>query len=1851
MKTQAHYSQLHLLHLLAFLAFGLLGLLPLTAWSQTPDLASRYANLAFKVLDISEQNYRNAPALSIRLASPLDAKSNFQSFFQVQDRQMKPVDGQWILSDNGVQLYFQNIEPQQTYTITINAKLTDALGRTLSADSPLKTELKTRALPPTASFSSTGMVLPANLGKGLPVDSVNVAEVDIDFHRVMADKVPQFLSRYGESKTSTNYWYLSKENVDEESGYVDNHLGSFLNLAYSGRFSLKTVKNSKIRNYLPIESVPALTQPGLYLAIMKAAGRYPDDYQTTYFFISDLGLHTRIFDRHFDIYLSSLKTGQALAQVKTLLLGENGETLAQGLTDAAGFVNFARPAKNPALIFAQLNSQIALVDLRSSALDLSEFKQGTRHGQNQELFIYGPRDIYRPGETVSFAALLRDPDAQFSKSLPLAAEIQQPDGSKISQFTWTGDAQGYYQHQWEIPKTAALGLYKLKVISPDEEAKHYAFHVEDFLPERLSLELHAAEGLPAIVGASEDLALAIKGAYLYGAPAALNKLTLKVTSVMDREPLPEQWPGFQFGNLKEEASYQSDEQSTELDKDGLLSWNMASEWGNQQSPLKLKVEASLFDDGGRPINRTYYQRAWPYDSAVGIRPVSFSASDKNAKAPANSLVEFEIIKANLSGQLLAAPALELNLIQEDRNYYWSYSSDNGWNQEFSSKEFTVYNQTLAVTAAKTSVRLPVEWGEYRLEITDPETKAITSYRFRAGESWWFDETTTTTQAAPRPDQVLIQLNQARYRAGETAKVRITAPFDGEALVTVEANQRLWLQRLKVSAQGTEVAIAINPEWKRHDIFVTAMVLKPAGEGSKPGPNRAFGLLHLPLDRTERQLAVSLEAPHKTLPNQKFHTQLKLAKPPAAGETVFVTLAAVDVGVLSLTHFKTPDAFAWFFEPRAYTPALKDLYYRVIENQEGDWAKLRFGGDASIDLTGKQPDEGIEILSKFMGPVAFDAKGEATIAFDLPDFNGKMRLMALAYSNSQYGMAEQEVTIAAPVIAELTTPRFLGGGDQSQLTLMLQNLTEQPQTMAVTLEVTHPLQMKNSGEPQTITLKPQQKQVVVYPVTAAMGFDQASIDLTVQGVMLAGETAPLSFTRHWALPVRPAVAAETRKQYQTLTKGQTFTADSKKLLNGLETSSVHSRLTLSTEPPLNLTQHLHDLLHYPYGCLEQTTSSAYPLAVATPERMKALGLGNEDLSQEERGKRIRVAVERLSGMQKSNGSFGLWGNQDPEEHWLTVYASDFLLQIRDGGFSVSDNLLNRALARLEEYLLAEGILVEERWSNDAEHYNFAYKAYAGFVLSRLNRANLGSLRNLYDHHALEAKTALPLVHLALALANQGDALRSQAALKKALELKRNDWKNYYYYGDYGTAIRDESLLLGLLSSANKLPATATQRLFELAGEINSRSYFSTQERTALFILGSSLKTDANKTWQGELNQQPLTGKQWSRLFNSGDTLKAMNFKLTSEGPIYVRYEVNGYPTTPPAASEPKDRLYLTRTYYDRQGQKLTGNTFKAGDLVLVDVTLWNHWERMPDLLLVDLLPAGFELENQNLDNSIKIDDRVIDGKTIAQHLQDQPLKHQEFRADRFVAALELELGNKTSKHLFYLMRAVTPGHYQVPQPTVEDMYRPSIRAIGSNKLAWVDIVGKDTVAKTPPSPTATATPQVLLQQMLSGASDNNEALLLQAKQQLEARPKVARGNRKTARKLNDDGLAAFNQQNYPVALARFEEAIKADPADVEIHNNLGLALLKAGKLTEAETALFNTLSLQPNRSGAWINLAELYAQQQKVPATLGALRNTYRFSGNPDKTRDYLLTLSSKADATTILKEAAVKVLDEINAQP
>ncbi|VFS53011.1 Alpha-macro-globulin thiol-ester bond-forming region [Budvicia aquatica] len=489
---------------------------------------------------------------------------------------------------------------------------------------------------------------------------------------------------------------------------------------------------------------------------------------------------------------------------------------------------------------------------------------------------------------------------------------------------------------------------------------------------------------------------------------------------------------------------------------------------------------------------------------------------------------------------------------------------------------------------------------------------------------------------------------------------------------------------------------------------------------------------------------------------------------------------------------------------------------------------------------------VQIVAQQALPVVLNDKGEGEIKLPIPDFNGELRLMAQAWSDEEFGSAESKIIVAAPLIAELSMPRFIAGGDRSILALDLSNLTDAEQTLDVKV-MTNGLIKQTGTATQNVKLAKGQRKTLSIPIEALNGFGQGDIKVTVNGLVLPNEPT-MVIERHWTLGVRPATPAKTNSYAMTLSSGQNWVLPPD-ALQGLATSTIEGQMTLTGTPPLNVAQHIRELFAYPYGCLEQTTSGLYPSLYSNQAQLAALGIKSD--SDDVRRKNIDIGIERLLGMQKGNGSFALWDKQGYEEYWLTAYVTDFLIRAREQGYSVQEDALNKANQRLLRYLQDRN-QIETRYSESsktADASRFAVQAYAGLVLARQQQAPLGALRQLYDRRG-EAMSGLPLVQLGVALQLMGDMPKATQAIKQGVAMggaQRNVW-----LGDYGSELRDNALILSLLNEYNLLPEQQGSVLMGLSDNLISERYLSTQERNAVYLAGRNLLNKQSADWSVDVS---------------------------------------------------------------------------------------------------------------------------------------------------------------------------------------------------------------------------------------------------------------------------------------------------------------------------------------------------------------------------------------------------------------
>jgi uncharacterized protein YfaS (alpha-2-macroglobulin family) len=1584
-----------------------------------------YVDKDVEVQSVLEQNYDNGASIVIRFNVPVDRNTDFRRYLEIsRDDELLP-ESNWLINDDGFLAVYPFIEPTSQYSVRIKPGLRAINGRSHVANRVFS--ITSRRSEPSAVFAGNAQVMSSKLKRALPVVTLNVDEVDVDFFHIAVDEIPVWA--HFNSSQRRNYYNLKA--FSEKNPLV-----------YSARFAIKHQRNQRTTTNLDLSGIPPLDKSGAYLAVLRIPGRYEHDYDTNFFTTSDVGIQVRRTVKAMHIFTNAISSGQILEGVE-ISLYQGDKLKARQVTDKEGICRFRNWFKGSDTLVARKGDDYTILRL-VQPLDLSGITNATERHQEMQLFAWGPRDLYRPGELFETYAILRDHDARQLRDTPLRATLYNATGSQVVNTTLNQDNNGSYHFSHQLTDSVKPGEWRLVYSNPGnrEMLAEYQFTVEEFLPERMALALY--DGDPTrhrLFYDSAQLTIPVSGQYLYGAPASGNAVDGYLVAEPDRHPF-DRWKTYSFGIDNEEIPQpRLTLDKIELDAEGVASWMIdLDNWKSVTSPLALTATASLYESGGRPVTRSFSATRMSREKLVGIEPQFDNRVDNDTNAG------FKLVLTDNRGEPQSG-SYHYVVIREDRNYYWTYSDRTGWSWHFDPMEYESFSGKLTFKADKPlSISVPVKWGNYRLEVRDGANRTLSSYRFRTR---WYGWGNSAAGTALKPDQVTMSFREERYRAGDTAHLLLSPATAGLATITVENNEEvLWVSRYEVEAEKMQFDIPIMEDWSRHDIYVTATILSPGDMQHSVAPKRALGFINLPLRRADAEFSVSIDVPEKIASEQRISAHVRINSDTGRiPDNTYVTLAAVDVGVLNITRYKTPDPVSYLYAARRYEANIYDVYGQIIENAGFDYSQQRFGGgfkesEAELSRGGAKPKSDVRIVSLQSAPVRVSQDGTATIDMEIPHFNGKLRWMAIAYSGQTYGSAEANTTVADKLVTQLAKPRFLAVGDETEITLDLSNMSEETQQLTLTMQSSGALALHEWEK--SLVVAAGTKKTLRFPIKA---LKVGSGIIKLQASNAQEGSHGISVKRDWTLGVRYAYPAITRKEMKVLNPGEVWTP--KIEIDDLDKASVQGQLILSSQPPIDVASHFEHLLKYPYGCTEQSTSSGYPWVLVDLEVAHQMMLMpiikrrfNTDYTEAFRKQQIEKAVKRVLLRQNSSGGFALWSSSGGELSWLSVYVTDFLTDAEMAGAEVDADALNSSLNRLREYLRRPS-RISNRWSSNTDIYAFATRAYAAYVLAKVSRTNLSDLRRLYD----EVKdgfddSPLPWAHLGYALDITGDAKRAKEAYAKAREQQFAD----RYIGYYDSNLRDLSLTYAILAANTEANSEMLLQIFELT---KKRRWLSTQERNALFkaalvsktAIGEQLLLALIKT---DSFEQKIDRKKTFRSILDFGQLDSVESISSEKSTLFASLEIVGNHAVVPAAYS--DGFTIKRDYFDIDGQNIDSNTLKRGDLVVVRISVTAE-HNTPDALVVDLLPAGLELENQNLANaSVDLSKVAIDGVKLKDWRSKANVVHVEYRDDRFVTALMLD--EYGSSDLFYLARAVTPGNYRVPPPFIEDMYRPYRHALGA-----------------------------------------------------------------------------------------------------------------------------------------------------------------------------------------------------------
>ena len=1539
----------------------------------------------FRLLDYTIDLDSASPRACFQFSEDLAKRTDFAPFVALAGND-KPA-----LTSEGRQLCVDGLKHGERYNINLRAGLPSTVNEGLPKSAEFNVYVRDRK--PFVRFTGRAYVLPRNGQRGIPLVSVNTPSVSIDVFRI-GDRNLINTVIDGDFQRALSRYELSS--LGDERGVK----------VWSGQLATATTLNQDVTTAFPVDEALGAMQPGIYVMTASAKGPGSDSsgddggLATQWFIVSDLGLTAFSGNDGIHVFVNSLASTEAISKAEVRLVARNNEILATRKTDDAGHAVFeaglarGEGGLSPAMLTVTTDkADYAFLSLKSNAFDLSDRGvSGRAVPAGADAFVYAERGVYRSNETVYLTALLRDGLGNAISGSPLTMVVERPDGVEFRRAVLPDQGAGGRTLALVLNSAVPAGTWRVRAFTDPKgnSVGETTFMVEDYIPERIDFEITSKDKQ---IKVDAPVELKVDGHFLYGAPAS----DLQLEGDMLVAPADERpgFAGYQFGVADEEnASNERTpiENLPESDANGVATFPVSlAKPPTSTRPQEAQIFIRMAEAGGRAVERKIVLPVAPAAAMIGVKPLF---GDKNVAE--GDKAAFDVVFVSPDGKSLARAGLHYELLKIESRYQW-YRQNSSWDFEPVKSTTRVDDGDLTVVADRPArIILSPQPGRYRLDVKSADADGpLTSVQFDVG--WYSDGSADT------PDLLETSIDRPEYQSGDTMVVSVNARTAGKLTINVLGDRLLTTQNTDIKEGTAQVKIPVAKDWGS-GAYVVATLRRPLDAVALRMPGRAIGLKWFGIDKKSRTLQVDLSPPALVRPNTTMRLPVKLTglNP---GEDAKIVVAAVDVGILNLTNYKPPAPDDYYLGQRRLTAEIRDLYGQLIDAMQGTRGQLKTGGDsAGAELQGSPPTQ--KPLALYSGIVTVAADGTAEISFDIPEFAGTARVMAVAWTATKLGRATVDVTVRDPVVLTATVPRFLLNGDHGTMSFDLDNVEGAPGDYTVSLKAAGPV--KVSGNPVTTAKLAAKQRSSMSLALDAGGAGSAALDVDIKG------PNGLTLARHYALDVKPATQILTRRSVRTLAKGESLTLTSDMFSDLVEgTGSVSVSASLSSA--LDAATILKALDRYPHGCSEQITSRAMPLLYVND-----LAAGAHLAMDTAIDQRIRDAIDRLLARQGSNGSFGLW-SAGGDDAWLDAYVTDFLTRAREKGFTVPDVLFRSALDRIRNSV----VNAEEPEKDGGK--NLAYGLY---VLARNGTAPIGDLRYLADTKLNNLATPIAKAQLAAALALVGDKARAERVYAAAADSLAPKPALEFGRVDYGSALRDAAALVSLAGEGNAPRATLTQAVSRVEAARGLSPYTSTQENAWLVLASRAL---ANETMALDVDGAPVKTALYRSYKAAEMSGKPVRITNTGDAPIQAVVSVGGSPVTPePAAA---NGFKIERNYFTLDGKPADVSKVKQNDRFAVVLKITEAKPEFGHIMVSDYLPAGFEIDNPHLVSS-------GDTGTLAWIEDGEEPQNAEFRDDRFAAAVDRAANDKSIFTVAYVVRAVSPGKYVLPQAYVEDMYNPS-----------------------------------------------------------------------------------------------------------------------------------------------------------------------------------------------------------------
>ncbi|MDD5688139.1 MAG: MG2 domain-containing protein [Elusimicrobia bacterium] len=1468
-----------------------------------------------------------------------------------------------------------DFKPNVGYKIEVSAGAISKTGEILAKTS--KEYITISDLPSSAKFSHEGKILPLDGEMNIEVKTINLDHVNVSVQKIFRNNLIQFLNNEYYTPMSTHVYSGS---YAVEGGMINEEVTQYINL--------RKLHNAPYKGFFKID-------------INDTKNYWNRD--TRWFLCTDLGIIAKRSGDDLIVYVLSIKNLKPIIDAKLQLISSTNQVMEEKRTSESGKVVFENWSKNPNgfypyFIIVEKGDDWSFMKFDDTQMNQHQFQIAgepyTKEGM--EAFVTPERDLYRPGEKAYITAIVRNKDFSTPPELPVRLIVTDPQGSEFNRIEKRWNQNGMVSFEVEFPVSALTGHYSANLfrIDKNESIGSTSFKVEEFLPDKLKVEIVPDK---TAIESGAMLVFSVFGKQMFGPPAPGNKLVTSVRFI-PRVFSHASFTGYIFSDNSRRFTEETQKLGeSNLDENGTKKYEIEVPPIRPPSALTAYIYTEVFDSGGRPVSAAIQ---------VPVNSYPYYLGAKTEKKPVHLVkedIKVDYVAIDSSGKLQNLKNIQI-LVK--RKLWYSIFRFSSWGRgeyQSSTYEEVVLQKVVDIDGKGSFSFTPDVVGEYYIYIGN-EDSMCTGFSVNVvgtGYQAWGMET---------PEKLDISVDKATYNTGEQAVVNIRAPFNGKLFLTVEREKVLYTQIVNITDNKAQVSIPVNVEYLPN-VYIVGLLVRTPDEKNKTLPMVSFGIIPLNISKVSKTITLDWDCKTEVESKDGIDVKIKVSGEP--GKTN-VVLAAVDQGILQITNFKTPDPLEYFYRKKSLTTQSYSLFDMILPDVKAN--KLAVGGDGVEfsrrhlnPIVAKKPKS----FAEYSGILTPDENGEVKHHFVTKGFNGEVRVMVMAVNGNKYCSSDKNITVADSIVLLANFPRFIAPSDQFQIPIQIYNKTGKSGNFKTTIKAEGPVEL-TAGSENTVFLNNKQEKKIVFMARAKNNAGLAKFSVTTTG-------ADCSANYETELSVRPFAHLETVVKQGKLKPGQNTEI---KVPADFISYGQRLRLTFSSNPLIQYLRCLDYLIGYPYGCTEQITSQMFPLLY-----FKELGLATGRFAKQANSVDMYVqeGIKKLEKAQLSDGSFTMWQGGSSYSLWLSLYASHFLIEANRLGYKVNPTVIGRIYSfinRLNVVPQNEGRLDRRQFNVDQEIN--VYMLYLKTLTRSPDRESMSFLLNNRIKTLDEVDRSL----LSLSYSEIGDRNTASRILVP-------DFKSIFLYreqfGSFNSPIRNTAMYLSAIAQADPQSPKVNDIIRYLGENMKNGHFGNTQEDAWVFIsLGKAFQS-----LDYDIQTQILVnGAQYKIIEGKTDTVndnslsgKNITLKNICAKDSYYHFIAEG---TPLKKSE-KDSfngLEVNRKYYDKSGKEINLSNVVQGELVVISLSV-KPKETVHNLVIVDLLPAGFEIENSRLQSHGDLD--------FEPELSLSPAC-QDIRDDRILIFADEISGKQTFS---YTVRAVTPGRFTIPNIYAEAMYDPDI----------------------------------------------------------------------------------------------------------------------------------------------------------------------------------------------------------------